>query len=376
MHTYAVENDPIAGRCIVMEYIDGRTLSQFLNEKPTKSRRKRVLLQLLNAMEYYHAKQITHRDLKPSNILITANGDNVKLIDFGLADTDDSAVLKGPAYTKAYAAPEQLKEGMSVDCRTDIYAFGVLLRQIFPHRYGSIARGCTRYKPEDRYQTAADICNAIERYDTVRKILPIVAVVFVATVTTLLLLLGRHYTTAIDSPSEPYDTTQTIQTSPTNPIAPTTPSTPSTSTVPSHHATTSMQTSIDNAKPIMNHYADSLYTLWQARIDDGTYDTYAKANISRSYMQNLILERLYHLLPTMHEKNDAEWHQCWYALYEPMKTFTNKTDNYLSEKNLPEPYGQYGSPEVKVLNDSLTVSAKRLGILIEAENRNRWKRYK
>ena len=57
---------------------------------------------------YIHAKQIVHRDLKPSNIMITHNGNHVKLIDFGLSDNDDFALLKQPAGTPGYISPEQI----------------------------------------------------------------------------------------------------------------------------------------------------------------------------------------------------------------------------------------------------------------------------
>ena len=114
-------------------------------------------------MRYYHALQVVHRDLKPENILRTRNGDDVKLIDFGCADTDYHATAKGPAYTEGYAAPEQLA-GEPVDCRTDIYAFGVLLREILPKRYRHVARRCTQTNPVKRYSNVyaveKDIKNA------------------------------------------------------------------------------------------------------------------------------------------------------------------------------------------------------------------------
>lgn len=75
------EKDNIVGDCIVMEYVDGVTLTDFLKANPSPSKRKRVARQLLEAMRYFHSLQIIHRDLKPSNILVTRNGDNVKIID-------------------------------------------------------------------------------------------------------------------------------------------------------------------------------------------------------------------------------------------------------------------------------------------------------
>ena len=98
------------GPCIVMEYIDGVTLDKFLEGKPSKQLRRKVVDQLIDALAYIHGKQIVHRDLKPSNILITRNGNNVKIIDFGLSDADDYAILKQAAGTLKYMAPEQ-KQG-------------------------------------------------------------------------------------------------------------------------------------------------------------------------------------------------------------------------------------------------------------------------
>ena len=158
---YGVEEDAVAGKCMVMEYVDGRTLDEFLTENPPQNVRKEVAGQLLDAIGYYHGKQIIHRDLKPSNILVTYNGNRIKLIDFGLSDSDSYAVLKGPAYTKAYAAPEQLA-GESVDCRTDLYAFGLILRQLFPNRYGRVARKCTQPQKEKRYASAAEVAAAMD----------------------------------------------------------------------------------------------------------------------------------------------------------------------------------------------------------------------
>ena len=89
--TYSLEEVPEIGRCIVMEYVDGMTLAQWLNSSPTRAQRERVLAQLLEVMEYIHGLQLVHNDLKSSNILITRNGQNVKLIDFGLSDTDSTS---------------------------------------------------------------------------------------------------------------------------------------------------------------------------------------------------------------------------------------------------------------------------------------------
>ena len=85
-------HEPVAGlgECIIQEYIEGQTLTQWLASKPSLKNCELVAKQLKEAIEYLHAHQLTHRDLKGDNILITRNGQNVKLIDFGLSNTDDS----------------------------------------------------------------------------------------------------------------------------------------------------------------------------------------------------------------------------------------------------------------------------------------------
>ena len=174
------------GPCIVMEYIDGVTLDKFLEGKPSKQLRRKVVDQLIDALAYIHGKQIVHRDLKPSNILISRNGNNVKIIDFGLSDADDYAILKQAAGTLKYMAPEQQEQGARIDCRADQYAFGLLLRQLFPHRYRPIANKCTREDPEKRYPDMEAVRKAMERNDLIRRTVPFVATLLLAILCVLL----------------------------------------------------------------------------------------------------------------------------------------------------------------------------------------------
>lgn len=187
-HTFSKETDPVAGPCMVMEYVDGVTLREFLETKPDAKTRLKIVRELLSAMAYYHNLQIIHRDLKPDNILITRNGHNVKLIDFGLADSDYHGILKQPAGTNRYAAPEQAAGDRPIDLRADLYAFGIILPQIFPHRYKTIARKCTRADREKRFGNAEEILRQLQR----RRILVpcmIAAVALAVVVASLLLFL-------------------------------------------------------------------------------------------------------------------------------------------------------------------------------------------
>lgn len=136
---YSMEEIPEMGTCIVMEWIDGITLEHWSGRK---TEGEDIFLQLLDAVHYIHAKQIVHRDLKPSNIMITHNGNHVKLIDFGLSDTDDFAILKQPAGTQGYISPEQLVS-QQADIRNDIFSIGCILEKILPGKpYTAIIKRC------------------------------------------------------------------------------------------------------------------------------------------------------------------------------------------------------------------------------------------
>ena len=159
------------GDCIVMEYVEGVTLREFVEsqriEEAQNRRDKRVyekiFNELLDAMEYFHSKQIIHRDLKPDNILITNNGNNVKIIDFGLSDADDYVILKQAAGTRKYAAPEQLIPNNTIDCRADIYSLGIILKNNFPKSYHKIAEKCAQQDKEKRFSSVSEIRNFIKK---------------------------------------------------------------------------------------------------------------------------------------------------------------------------------------------------------------------
>ena len=119
------------GDTIVMEYVDGETLYTLVNGGLlTEELAMKVVRQLLDALEYMHCKQMIHRDLKPANIMVTHRGNDVKLIDFSLSDSDAFCVLKAPAGTMGYIAPEQLEPGAKADVRADIYSLGKVLQDM------------------------------------------------------------------------------------------------------------------------------------------------------------------------------------------------------------------------------------------------------
>jgi eukaryotic-like serine/threonine-protein kinase len=112
---------------VVMELVDGRSLSQLLSGGPLPWRLAALIgAQVAAALAAAHARGIVHRDVKPSNVMVTADG--VKLVDFGIsaavgaADGVDGLLLGTPAYL----APERLHGGL-VRPATDVYALGLLL---------------------------------------------------------------------------------------------------------------------------------------------------------------------------------------------------------------------------------------------------------
>lgn len=149
---------------ILMEYIDGRPLEKFLDEKPSAKEREKIFGQLLSAVDYLHKRGIIHNDLKPDNILISNSGNNLKLIDFGLSDNDANFQIKCPGYSKEFAAPEIIKDRKS-DARSDIYSIGKLMTLILGKKYGRISKKATAEDPMKRHQTVAELQNQFAHRD-------------------------------------------------------------------------------------------------------------------------------------------------------------------------------------------------------------------
>lgn len=150
------------GMCIVMEWVEGETLAQWLEGDTTRDKRQQVADQLMDALVHIHQHGVVHRDIKPSNIMVTTNGQNVKIIDFGLADTDVHADLKQPAGTYSYMAPEQASTSVP-DQRNDIYSLGLVLEKM--HLGWLYKAPITRcLQPIDkRYQSVEDLRNDLHR---------------------------------------------------------------------------------------------------------------------------------------------------------------------------------------------------------------------
>jgi eukaryotic-like serine/threonine-protein kinase len=118
---------------MVMEFVDGKTLEDWLKIKGTLSPSVAcsILSQMLDGLEHAHRKGIIHRDLKPANIMISQEGE-VKIMDFGIARIRNSQRLTqhGKSIgTLEYMAPEQI-QGKEGDELTDVYAAGNILYEL------------------------------------------------------------------------------------------------------------------------------------------------------------------------------------------------------------------------------------------------------
>ena len=133
----------------VMELVDGRRLTEFVRSeyldpsqpqgRPTLHRILRLFRKICAAISYAHRNGVIHRDLKPGNILIDSNGEP-RVLDFGLAkfsgdDRPLDLTMTGEFLgTLAYASPEQLTAGQTIDIRTDVYSLGVILYEMLTDR--------------------------------------------------------------------------------------------------------------------------------------------------------------------------------------------------------------------------------------------------
>ena len=177
---------------IVTEWIDGVSLDEWLATKPSLALRKSIALKLLDAVNYIHQHGVVHRDLKPENIIVTRSGNNVKIIDFGLADNDDFAIFKNPAGTERFIAPEQLNSTLA-DSRNDIYSLGVILQDMnLGKEFSNVVKGCTR--PIDkRYQTIGELIESIESNKRRRQLINLAAFAIGVSLLVAGILLGLGY---------------------------------------------------------------------------------------------------------------------------------------------------------------------------------------
>ena len=138
---------------IVMEFAEGRTLYDYLEERSKISVRDalKIVSQVLDALDYAHSRGLIHRDIKPANIMIRDRA-SIKVMDFGVAKIQDSDMtMHGEVFgAPNYMSPEQWK-GREIDARTDIFAVGVLFYQLLT--------GVKPFEGENFHQTRENILN-------------------------------------------------------------------------------------------------------------------------------------------------------------------------------------------------------------------------
>ncbi len=182
---------------IAMEFIVGIELKEHFDKtiRFQISDSAKIMTQLLDALEYSHARGVVHRDIKPSNILITTDG-QVKIADFGIAKIESSELTQVGTVlgTPSYMSPEQFM-GQAADRRSDIYSAGVILYQFLtgerpftgsnmtmimhkvmnqapippvefnpdiPEALQEVVKKAMSKQPEDRFQTAAEFMKALK----------------------------------------------------------------------------------------------------------------------------------------------------------------------------------------------------------------------
>jgi len=157
---------------IVMEYVEGLPLEQWMEEQqPTLDRKLDLFGQICDAVQFAHQNLIIHRDLTPANVLVKQN-DETKLIDFGISrPTDDTEELRtdgsGGSATPGFAAPERAR-GSASNTLSDIYSLGRLLEFLIQGESSGeidaiIAKACCN-DPEGRYATARDMLGDLNNH--------------------------------------------------------------------------------------------------------------------------------------------------------------------------------------------------------------------
>lgn len=150
---------------IAMQFIDGKTLHELQGLSPRRV--AEIVRDACKGIAYAHEMGVVHRDLKPDNLMVTAKG-HVYVMDFGLAYSPSRTALPGEIVgTSAYMSPQQSLGGPP-DVRDDLFALGITMNELLggflPRPLLPIILKCTETQAKDRYQSAAELGEALDRF--------------------------------------------------------------------------------------------------------------------------------------------------------------------------------------------------------------------
>lgn len=147
------------GECVILEWQQGRSLSEWMAEGHSDDDKRRVLRQAAEALLFLNQKGIVLGDLNPDKVIITEKGEQVRLLAFSLAYAD---YLKEPAADRNCRAPEVKDETVVIDQRADVYSVGMMLRQSGLGGLQAVIEKATAFGRSDRYDDLSQLIDAID----------------------------------------------------------------------------------------------------------------------------------------------------------------------------------------------------------------------
>lgn len=194
--TLGFEEDTPAGPALILEYVEGQSLDEFLSAGPSDSAKDRIIDDILDGVDYLHHRGVLHNDIKPSNIVINPHG-AARIIDFGLSISDDSVYKGCMGGSQGYSAPEIMAGKGPAGAASDIYSTGLLLGLVSGRKYRKIIDRCCRQSPSERYKSIPSLKRAI----ALRRYLPVAAAAVIFAVFVLTLILPSKVETVVTESS-------------------------------------------------------------------------------------------------------------------------------------------------------------------------------